>query len=87
MYAVLGVNPLKVVEVCHVPAVPRRYSQPLMVLSIMLVGVADERVGAAGAVWFAFATATVASEVTLPLQVDEVTTTLSVLPMSACTGV
>ena len=82
----LGVNPLKVVDVCHAPP-SLLYSQPAMVVSVMLVGVLLDEVGAGGAAWVAFVTVAVAAEVTLPSQLAAVTVTVMVAPMSAATNV
>ena len=48
LYAVFGVNPLNVTDVCHAPPFIR-YSQPVIVLSVMLVVVLLNIVGAGGA--------------------------------------
>ena len=59
-----------------------------MGVSIIVVAVGgDCKVGAGGAVCVAFVTVGVAAEVTLPVQVEEVTVTVIVLPMSVVTKV
>jgi hypothetical protein len=85
-YDVEAVNPLKVVEDWNAPPL-RLYSHPETVVSVILLGVLLAMVGAAGAVCVALVTATVAGEVTLPLQLAAETTTVMVLPMSAATKV
>jgi len=68
LYAVFGVSPLKVVEVCHAPEGAMRYSQPVMVASVMLVAVGvPNTVGAAGAAGVALITTVVAGEVIPPV--------------------
>ena len=52
----LGVSPVKVGEVCHVEPPLMLYSQPVMVLRVMLVAVATSKVGASGAVCGALVT-------------------------------
>ena len=85
LYDVFGVKPSKVVEDCHAP-LPKRYSHPVMVLSVMLVAVLDAIVGAEGAAWVALATVAVAGDVTLPEQLAAFTTTLIGLLTSAATS-
>ena len=82
----LGDKPLNVVEVCQLPP-SLLYSQPVIVLSVILVVVLEDKVGASGAVCVAFVTVAVEFEVTDPSQLAAVTVTVIVLPMSACTKV
>ena len=86
-YEVLGVNPLNVGDVCHVPLFIS-YSHPVIVVSVILVDVLPDFVGAEGAVCvFALVTVAVALEETLPLQFAALTVTVMVLPISSCTKV
>ena len=71
----LGVKPLKVVEVCQSPP-SLLYSQPVMEFSVMLVSVFDAKVGASGAIWVALAMVAVGFEVTLPSQLAAATVTV-----------
>ena len=48
LYAVLGVNPVKVVDDCQAPPL-MLYSHPVTVVSVIVVLVADAKVGAEGA--------------------------------------
>ena len=82
----LGVNPLKVTELCQVPPFTR-YSQPEILFNVTLVEVLLAKVGAAGAVCVALATTAVAAEVTVPLQFAADTITVITLSISAATKV
>jgi hypothetical protein len=82
LYDVPAVNPLNVGLSCHEP-LASLYSALLTVVSVMLLAVLLAIVGAAGVVCAAFATAAVADEVTLPVQLLADTTTLIVAPTSA----
>ena len=82
----LGANPLKVVESCHVPP-SLRYSQPEMRLSVILVVVLDAKVGTEGAAWMALVTVAVGLEVTLPSQLAAVISTEIELAISSSTKV
>ena len=86
VYSVLGVNPLNVVVVCHTPP-PLLYSAPAMVLSVMLVAVLLNRVGALGAFCVSFSTGPTGADITLPPQFAAVTVTVIILSMSANTKV
>ena len=85
-YAVPAVSPVKVGLSCHAP-VSLRYSAPLTSVNVMLVVVLLFIVGAAGVVCAAFATAAVADDVTLPVQLLAVTTTEIAVPTSAAANV
>ena len=63
------------------------YSQPLTVVSVMVVDVLSANVGAAGAVCCALVTVAEPAEVTLPVQLAAVTVTVMVAPMSSATNV
>jgi len=81
-YCVFGVKPLNNVDDCQFVPLSLLYSQPIMVLSVMLFAVLLASVGAAGAVCVALITVAVAAEVILPIQFAAVTVTVIVLPMS-----
>lgn len=80
---VLGVNSVNWVDVCHDVPPFLLYSHPEMAVSVMLVAVLPDEVGAEGAVCVALVTDAVFPEVTLPVQLAAVTTTLITLPISA----
>ena len=79
---VLGVKPLNNTSVCHSLSFIL-YCCPGMAFRVMVVAVAEARVGAAGAAWVAFVTVAVGAEVMLPSQLAAVTVTVRVSPMSA----
>ena len=81
-YEVLGDSPENVVADCHELSF-LSYSHPVMVLSVMLVDVLLDSVGAEGAVCVALVTDAVFPEVMLPVQLAAVTTTLIAFPISS----
>jgi len=86
LYDVPAVKPVNSGLSCHEP-VPLRYSAPLTSVSVMLVVVLLAIVGAAGVVCAALATAAVADDVTLPVQLLADTTTEIDEPTSAAANV
>ena len=77
LYDVPAVSSLNVGLSCHAPF-PLRYSALFTVVSVMLVEVALAIVGAAGVFCAAFSTVAVADDVTLPVKLPAVTTTVMV---------
>ena len=63
------------------------YSHPETVVSVILVAVLPALVGATGVDCAALITVAVGDEVTLPLQLADVTSTVIVLLISACANV